>query len=418
MTKIEKKFFEFISRNIVLVTAVAATVIGILLHIFGLNFESDDYSHFLSSWWVQIENSGFHGLATQVGNYNIPYQIITYLLTFLHISSLYAYKLLSIFFDFVLAVAAGMLVYRFDKNKKVSALKSVVAYAVVFCSATVLLNSSFWGQCDSIYCAFILLAIYFTHGDRNILAFVMLGIAFAFKLQMVFILPVFLFYYVAEKRISILHFFIIPAVDVIMCLPAVFLGRNITDIFTIYIDQTDYGKQIQMNCPNFWAFVCNRENTDYYYLFKELSILITILILGIAIALIIYKKSDIRTPENFLLASIWSIFTCIMFLSSMHERYAYLLDVLAVIYVFVTAKRLWLPVALQLISLRGYCYYLFSYDVLDIKLTSVIYIAIYAYVSYLFFKEVVFARRKNVNARLTVCADVEAQHRRHLQIKE
>ncbi len=395
MTKIEIKFFEIIRKNIVIILAAAVTFIGIVLHTFGLNFESDDYIHFLSSWWYQIEAGGTGGLATQVGNYNIPYQIITYLLTFLHISPLYAYKLLSIFFDFVLAVSAGMLVYRFDKNKTLLAFKAVLAYAAVLCSATVLLNSSFWGQCDSIYCAFILLAIYFIHGDKNIASFVMLGIAFAFKLQMVFILPVFLFYYIAEKRISILHFLIIPAVDIIMCLPAVFMGRNFTDIFTIYADQTDYGKQIQMNCPNLWAFICDRSNTDYYYLFKEISIIAAIFVLGTALAMIIYKKSDLHTPENFLLAAIWSVFTCIMLLSSMHERYAYLLDVLAIIYAFVTAKRIWLPIVLQLISLRGYCFYLFTYDVLDIKITSIIFIAVYVYVSYIFVKEVVLSKRNN-----------------------
>jgi hypothetical protein len=93
--------------------------------------------------------------------------------------------------------------------------------------------------------------------------------------------------------------------------------------------------------------------------------------------------------SNFLLVSIWTVFTCLVFLSSMHERYGYLLDILTIIYAVVTVKRVWLPVLCQLVSLRGYCFYLFSYDVLDIKIVAVIYIAVYAYVTYMFVKDVV-----------------------------
>ncbi len=392
MTKIEKRFFDFLENKIIYIVLFAATIIGIILRMSGINFQSDDFNSFLNPWWSQISVGGVQGLAKQVGNYNIPYQIITYIFTLLPFSSLTAYKLISIIFDFLLAFSAGLVVYSFDEKK--TKLKAVMAYVVVLCSLTVILNSSFWAQCDSIYVAFILLAIYFTKKDRNILTFVMLGIAFAFKLQTIFIIPVFLFYYVSTRKISILHFLIIPVVDIIMCLPAVFLGRNIMDIFTIYADQTDYGKQIQMNCPNLWAFICDRNNTDFYYLFKNFSIGLTVLIIGIGIALVIYKKVDMSNTNNFMLASIWTVFTCLMFLSSMHERYGYMLDILTIVYAFVASKHIWLPVLCQLVSLRGYCFYLFTYDVVDIKLVSVLYIGVYAYVTYLFIKEVILKGEK------------------------
>ena len=78
----------------------------------------------------------------------------------------------------------------------------------------------------------------------------------------------------------------------------------------------------------------------------------------------------------------------------MHERYAYLLDILMIIYAVVNVKQVWLPIVCNLVSLRGYCYYLFTYDVLDIKTTAVVYIAVYAYVSYIFIKDVVMNGKK------------------------
>lgn len=392
MNKIEIKFFDWIQKHILLLFLGAATVPGIIIHICGIDFQSDDYQSFLYPWWLQIENAGVSGLAVQVGNYNIPYQIMTYLFTLLPLGPLYSYKVLSIVFDLVLAGSAAMLVYSFDKNK--SYFKAVFTYALVFCSMTVVLNSAFWAQCDSIYVSFILLSIFFLKKDKNIASFVMLGIAFAFKLQAVFILPVYLFYYVCTRKTSILHFLIIPAVDIIMCLPAIILGRNPLDIITIYADQTDYGKLIHMNCPNIYAFMCDGNDMNNYFLLKTMSIILTLTILGAALCMLIYKRTDLSDTNNFLLASIWTVFTCIMFLSSMHERYGYLLDILTIIYAVVTVKRVWLPIVCNLVSLRGYCFYLFTYDVLDIKMTAAIYVGVYAYVSYIFIKDVVLNGKK------------------------
>ena len=387
MTKPEKIFFDFIRKHIVLIMAIVITGFGILIRVFGINFESDDYQSFLSIWWNKIEFGGIEGLGQQVGNYNIPYQIIIYLLTLLPIGPLVSYKLVSIVFDVVLAISAGLLVYSLGNKSK---FKAVLTYALTFCSLTVIFNSSFWAQCDSIYVSFILLAIYFLLKDKSIPSFIMLGIAFAFKLQTIFIIPVFLFYYIATRKISILHFFIIPIADIIMCVPALIFGRNSLDLITIYLEQTDYGKLIQMNCPNIYAFMCDGKDETYYYLFKNMSIVLTMIILGIALCMIIYKKVDLTNTNKFLLTSIWSVFTCIMFLSSMHERYTYLLDILLIVFVMITAKHYWVAVACNLISLSGYCFYLFnSHKVLDLKVIAVIYLAVYAYVTYVFVKDVV-----------------------------
>ncbi len=399
MTKIEQKFFDFVKKNIVFLFLLAVTVVGIVIRICGIDFESDDYQSFLSGWWTVIESNGISGLSEQVGNYNIPYQLITYIFTLLPLGPLYSYKTLSIIFDFVLAISSAMLVYSFCKNK--SFFKSALTYAIVLFSIPVIFNSSFWAQCDSIYVSFILLAIYFIHKDRNILSFVMLGISLAFKLQMIFILPVFLFYYVSTRKISILHFLIIPAVDVIMCLPAIILGRNPLDIINIYVEQTDYGKLIQMNCPNLYALICNGSDMNNYYQFKTLSIILTFTVLAVALVMIIYKNVDLKNKDNFLLTAIWTVFTCIMFLSSMHERYTYLLDILTIIYAITIGKRYWLPVVCNLISLRGYCYYLFAYEVFDLKTAAIIFLAVYLYVTYIFVKDVVINGEKIKIERIT-----------------
>ncbi|MCH5304296.1 MAG: DUF2029 domain-containing protein [Ruminococcus sp.] len=395
MTKIEHKIFNFIERHILDVFFVVVTAFGIAIHLCGLSFKSGDFTSFLNPWWNVIKDVGIGGLKTQVGNYNIPYQIIIYILTLFPWSPLLAYKTLSIIFDIVLAFSVALLVKEISK----SSVYSLVAYSVTLCSMTVVFNSSFWAQCDSIYVAFILFAIYFLIKEKNVPSFVMLGVSFAFKLQVVFILPVFLFYYVLNKKISILHFFIIPAVDFVLCSPAIFLGRNIADVFTIYLRQTDYGKQIYMNCPNIFAFMCDGNNAEYYRLFKSMSILLTVVILGIMLCLMIYKKTDLSNTKNFLLTAIWTSFTCIMFLSSMHERYGYLLDILLIVYAVIYRKNIIPAIVCNLVSLRGYCFYLFKYEVLSINLTALVYIGMYLYITYILIRDILIPEKKVISLK-------------------
>ena len=92
MTRIERKLFDLIRNNIFIILFVCISVISVLLRIYGLKFPSDDYRRYLNSWWIVISNQGIGGLSKQVGNYNIPYQIIIFILTRLKMDSLFAYK--------------------------------------------------------------------------------------------------------------------------------------------------------------------------------------------------------------------------------------------------------------------------------------------------------------------------------------
>ncbi len=397
MTKAEKKFFEFVKKHILTIIFAAVTLLGIIIHFCGLGFQSGDYQSFLKPWWGVIQTSGVGGLSKQVGNYNIPYQIITFIMTLFPWDSLTAYKALSIVFDFVLASGVMLLINQITNSK----LAALVGYSITICSMTVILNSSFWGQCDSIYVAFIIFAIYFIFKDKTVLSFIMLGLSFAFKLQVIFILPVFLFYYVLSKKISILHFLIIPAVDLALCFPAVLLGRNIADIFTIYAGQTDYGKQIQMNCPNLYALMCNGSDAQNYYLFKTFSVIFTVAVLGFMLGMFIYKKVDLTDKKNFIMTAIWTAFTCIMFLSSMHERYSYLLDILLIVYAVSYKKNIIPAIICNIISLRGYCSYLFKYDVILNQHAAIVYFGVYLYITYVLVKEVLLNNNSNLELKTT-----------------
>lgn len=111
MLSAEKKFISALERNRFWLFLILVTAFGIMARMPCLPNQSDDYTAFLQPWFDTIEANGFASLGSQVGEYSITYQFLIVLLTYLPFGSLINYKLLSIVFDYLLAVAVGKLVY-------------------------------------------------------------------------------------------------------------------------------------------------------------------------------------------------------------------------------------------------------------------------------------------------------------------
>ena len=69
---------------------------------------------------------------------------------------------------------------------------------------------------------------------------------------------------------------------------------------------------------------------DYEWL-KTAAIVMAAGICGMGLYIIMKRKLDCSRPENFVSIASWFIWTCVLFLPAMHERYAYPLEILLVI---------------------------------------------------------------------------------------
>ena len=96
-------------------------------------------------------------------------------------------------FDWVLAITAGVIARSISTHER--EWVGCLAYCAVLLSPIVFLNSAAWAQCDAIYSDFALLAILHLERKQYTRAMCFLGVSFAFKLQAVFVLPIFLFVY-------------------------------------------------------------------------------------------------------------------------------------------------------------------------------------------------------------------------------
>ena len=171
----------------------------------GRKYALGDMLEYLIPWFDKIKQNGqIHGLNKQVGDYNILYQTIISLTTYLGDKSIYYYKIISIVFDFLLAFFTAIFASTMKKRKN-SLNTFILTYTVMIMLPTVVFNSAFWGQCDSIYTCFIILTLFCLYNEKYRLAFFFFGVTFAFEFQTVFLLPFIICYYIYKKQFSIFY---------------------------------------------------------------------------------------------------------------------------------------------------------------------------------------------------------------------
>ncbi|GHT41344.1 hypothetical protein FACS189437_08130 [Bacteroidia bacterium] len=289
---------------------------------------------FLSKWYDYIvSQGGVDSWKYPFHNYPMPYIYLLTFFSYLPLEKLYAVKLLSVTFDFM----AAFMVFKIVRLKYKDRFGiPVLAAAVFLFTPTVFMNSSGWGQCDVIYTAFLLVSGYYCLKQKYFLTFLFFGIAFSFKIQSVFFVPVlFLFWY--KERFNLLCFFIIPAVYLVSILPAFIAGRGMVDLLSIYIHQSDLYPQLNLNAPNFYAWISN----DYYDALLPIGLLFSFLLVCMAIYFIIRQNKKIST-ERWIEIMLLFLLLVPYTLPKMHERYFFPADTFSVLYLFYFVKRYYL----------------------------------------------------------------------------
>lgn len=380
MIALERKLLEWIESKIYWITIIAVTIIAIFIRYALRDFRSPDYNSFLSLWYNLIkEDGGISGLHTQIGNYNLLYQFMIALMTYLPLSSLYAYKLSSCVFDFGLAIVVGLVTRQLScSNQKWNAC---LAYAVTLLSPCVFLNSAAWAQCDAIYTFFVLASLFALLNEKYNLTFILFGVSLAFKLQAVFFMPVLIFAYFVKKKFSMLRFFWIPFTMVVTSIPGFIAGRGIKELYHVYRKQVEQYEVVHMNYPSFWTIFNSAEYTTVYEPFKWMAISIAVAVLGIMMVMLITQKIKISN-KVLMYVSFLFVYTCVLFLPAMHERYGFCYDILAIPVLFINKKTVIPFVSLMYLTSSTYGRYLYQtpIDIRELGVLNTITYLLYCYV--------------------------------------
>ena len=361
----ENSFWDFIDKYHNWIYFGLITILAIIARSIVLKYNSGDYDLFLEPWFHQLKlYGGLGGLAYNIGNYTPAYMTILAILTYFPVDPLISIKIVSIIFDFVGALAIKKIAEELLQNKKYKEKVSLLLYTICLFLPTVFLNSAYWAQSDSIYTAFVLLSILYLIRKNYKIAILFFGIAISFKLQAIFIFPLYVLMYISERKIKLKYFLIIPFVIFVLSLPKVIYSQDLLAGFKVYINQAGtYSQYITLNFPNIYGIFWGGGSSNLIDTpFKELStvgIIVTFVIL-ISIAYFVYIKK-IKFDKNAIIEfGLLSILVTTFFLPQMHERYLFMGDVIAILYLVINLKKYYVPIMIEFISLNGYMYLLFS----------------------------------------------------------
>lgn len=347
---------------VMLLPLAAAMLVRCLL----LDYESSDYQMFLEPWYETIRaGGGFGAISQKVGNYNVPYLYFIAFISYLDIPNLYLYKLFSILLDVILAWGGLRLVRVLTREKGNTALP-LIAFGVLLFVPTVVLNGSYWAQCDTIYGALVVHAVACVLEGKNKWSLVWLAVAFSFKLQTVFIMPLWGMLWLSG-RVKFRELFVFPGVYALTAVPALLLGKPLVDILSVYLGQMGENDRLTLNAPSIYQFLPAHAAYDPELLIQ--AGIIAAAVLAFAMLFIGAWKGKKMDNQLTMAVAMVLVVGIPFLLPHMHERYFYLADVLAVCWAVSNLRRIPVAVLVCASSLASYCVYL------RLKYNYILYIA-------------------------------------------
>lgn len=324
---------------------------------------TSDYQSFLAEWVTIFRQGGFKMLTAEIGDYNLPYQYILSIIARSDIHDMYLIKLVSIAFDFALALVMYQMTERFIDRRF-----SLVVYAGVLFSPTVMINGAYWAQCDTLYVFFVVASLYLMLRDRPVISVVCMAVAFSFKLQTIFFFPMALFG-LLHKKYKLRHALVFPLTYLATLVPALLLGRSLSSALMVYVNQSvgQYFDRLTYNAGNIYQFfpiirIGDDSGSRYFTtLFPELTeatetflseanmkelqsaalIFCIVIVLAITLYVIVNRK-------HLKLDQVWGVaFFSALFLPfvmpKMHDRYFMMAEMFALLYAARHPKRWWMP---------------------------------------------------------------------------
>lgn len=326
----------------------------LFLRLFFLDHQTHDYQTFLAQWAAFFrDNGGFAALKEPVGNYNVPYLYFLAAISYLPIPDLYLIKIGSILCDILLAWGGLRLTRYFTRDNSPAPL---LCFGILFLLPTVVLNGACWAQCDSLYTALILLSLSAVLEKRPKTSVLLLALAFSFKLQAVFVIPLWCIFWFT-KRVKFGHLLLFPIGYVITILPALALGKPLQDILSIYVGQIgEHETYLTLNAPSIYAFLPYQAQVNTSLL-STLGIIAAFILVFAVLGTLFFLRR--RGNSEIILAAATVLTLGIPFLlPHMHERYFFLAGMIAIVWACANPRRLPIALLAELSSLSCYSTYL------------------------------------------------------------
>lgn len=219
-------------------------------------------------------------------------------------------------------ILCGYTVFSLCEKKGRDSLKNVLAAFFIF-NPAVILNSSIWGQVDSVFTLFVLIMLYLLMDKKTIPAYFVFALAIFIKPQALFYTPVLIFGIIEQvftdnfsKKTFLTNLFGgLAAIGLIFLLASPF---GIDNVITQYKSTLNSYNYVTVNAYNFWCAL-GLNWADLTPAISFIGTLCIILIVALAAYIFFGKKQENR----YFFVSGFICFAVFMLSVRMHERYAF-----------------------------------------------------------------------------------------------
>ena len=345
---VQQRFARSQPLSVCLLLAVVTGAV-VLAKVSLLDYVSDDYTIFLNNWISEYAQMGIReGLGSYIGSdYTPPYLYLMLVISrFPDYPWLYMVKLISLLFEVLMAYAMLRLATLRARGEGVPLL----LYHMTMILPTVMFNGAYWGQCDAIYTGFCLLALYLALSYRPCRSMLCFGVALSFKLQTVFFLPALLPLWL-QKKVKLRHLPLIPAMYMVMMLPALWGGKSLHHVLTCYMQQAGQYNFLTVNAPCLYQLfpMAEIDGNVLYAMFSPMAMALGFAVLA-ACCLPVCVHRDRLNAESTLLFTTLTLASVAFVLPKMHERYTFGADVLSLALCVFAPRRIALPLLFGLAS--------------------------------------------------------------------
>lgn len=395
------RYLDVIAMVLLAAMATAARIV-LLPH----TVESPDYTTYYLAWVEHFRELGFvQGMSSCPGDYYIPLMMMYAFCAMLPCEPWLPLGLISMAAEYVSAIYIYRILLQLGErngtaashtaglngadpsDRNVRRMAMYTAAGVLFIPI-VMINGALWKQCDSIYAVFLIISIYHLLKDEYTRSFIFLGLSFSIKLQSVFFIPLFIVIYLLKRNsYTILEFLWIPAVYLFTGLPAVLCQHGLRATYFTYFTQTGETDSEGYGMVSYYPNIYNFGLDDYDKVLKLPAVLLTATVLGLICVYAVKHRQALTgngsdeasgNRSRLLYLGIFMAWTCLQFLPGMHERYDYVVVILATVYyVAVRHERQWIAASMNFCAVCGYAMTIFHYEKLPILMTTVISIITY-----------------------------------------
>ncbi len=219
-------------------------------------------------------------------------------------------------------ILTGLVIYKIAEKRFSNGVSNALAI-MYFVNPAAILNCSLWGQVDSVYTLFILLAVYMMSEKKMIWSYLLFAVCVLIKPQSLILTPlliaaiienVFLDDFSKEKLWKNLAF----GVGAIIIMVLLMLPFGIKDVLGQYTETLGSYNHPTVNAFNFWGML-GKNWTDLKTIESITGYLFIIEI--VAYSMYVFFKSKDKSKYYFVGALL--VFLTYMFSTKMHERYAF-----------------------------------------------------------------------------------------------